>query len=175
LVGIDTAGEGRSADERQRAASIAPHEHLALAFFDAVRDVVLFCRDEAGKPIGYPMRTVACEPGALIYTTYRKSAKVRHLERDPRVCVLATRWDGGVLRWQSVEGRARVIVPSHEEIDRVMGTPHRSGGRGTEPRVPDGMGDFVKLRLREGKRVFVCVEDIVAAQPVARAGARFRG
>jgi hypothetical protein len=123
-VGIDTAGVSRLADERPQAATVSP-EPPDLTFFDAVRDVVLFCRDTTGRPIGYPMRTTACEPEALVFTTYRKSAKVRHIERDPR--------------------------------------------------VPEGMTDFVKQRLREGKRVFVRVEDLVAGQPGRSSAVGFGG
>jgi hypothetical protein len=143
-----------------------------LEFLDVVRDVVLFCRDASGRPIGYPMRTVACERTALVFTTYRKSAKVRHMERDPRVCVLASRVDGSSVRWVSMEGVASIVVPSDGEIERAMGGsgPPAPGGP-AEPRVPAGMGDFVKQRLREGKRVLVRVEHLTTAGRSSRAGA----
>src|ERR1700722_9269275 len=59
------------------------------AFLEDCRDVVLFCRDKSGSPMGYPMRTVRCHDSGLTFTTYRKSAKVPNIERDPGVGVLA--------------------------------------------------------------------------------------
>jgi hypothetical protein len=128
-----------------------------VSFLDAFRDVVLFCRDGSERPIGYPMRTTACGESGLTFTTYRKSAKVVNIERDPRVCVFAADQGQGEIRWVSVAGRARIVSPTEEEIDATFGP---SAGDG---RVPAGMGDFVKQRLREGKRILLQVEDLEAS------------
>ena len=129
----------------------------ALRFLETFRDVVLFCRDTSARPIGYPMRTVACRDSALTFTTYRKSAKMIHFARDPRACVFAADPVPGEVRWVSVTGTARIVTPSDEEIEATFGT---SAGDG---RVPAGMGDFVKQRLRDGKRILLQVEDLVTS------------
>jgi general stress protein 26 len=127
---------------------------VVTRFVDEHRDVVLFCRDARGDPIGYPMRTTACDAKRLIFTTYRKSAKVRNLERDARVCVYVPGTAPEQPRWTSITGIARVVAPSASEIDAMF--PARSD----EPRVPAGMAAFVKQRLREGKRILVEVDQL---------------
>jgi Pyridoxamine 5'-phosphate oxidase len=138
-----------------------PLSSEVLAFLDVHRDVVLFCRDKSERPIGYPMRTVACHDSGVTFTTYRKSAKVRNIERDPRVCVVATDRDGTSVRWVSVSGTARVVAPSDAEIEDIFGTA--GTGDGAEGRVPGGMGEFVKERLRDGKRILIEVEYLEAS------------
>ena len=128
-----------------------------VAFLQQQRDVALFCRDSAANPLGYPMRTVACNSSELTFTTYRKSAKVRHVERDPRVCVLASVESRSDVRWVSLVGRARVVAPSEEELESLFGASASDG------RVPTGMGEFVKQRLREGKRILICVDELRTA------------
>jgi hypothetical protein len=146
---------------------LQPVGKAELEFLSRIRDVILFCRDAAGHPVGYPMRTAACVEEALVFTTYRKSAKVAHIERDPGVCVLATEpveelGDPGEpprrrVRWMSVNGEARVVLPTDNQIQEVFGT--QSGGD-TETRVPVGMSDHVRSRLRDGKRVLVYVQGL---------------
>jgi general stress protein 26 len=131
-----------------------------MGLLDTNRDVVLFCRDIAGRPIGYPMRTSAVALEALTFTTYRKSAKVRNIERDPRVCVFARSGVDCALRWVSVEGRARIVTPSEEEIQRIFGDSVVQRDVSVSGRVPTGMNAFVQQRLREGKRILLEVGDL---------------
>jgi hypothetical protein len=126
-----------------------------IRHLEANRDVVLFCRDALGRPVGYPMRTVAVSPTALTFTTYRKSAKVRNVERDPRVCVFAARRADGHERWVSVGGRARIVAPSEEQIQGLFGDAAEGADANGIRRVPAGMNGFVQQRLREGKRVLI--------------------
>lgn len=146
-----------------RPAGDGPDSEL-LAFLDVCRDVVLFCRDRAGNPIGYPMRTVACGSSGLTFTTYRKTAKVRNIEQDPRVCVFAAERERKAVRWVSVTGTARVVAPSEPEIQRAFGAGEGDGSG----RVPEGMGELVKQRLRDGKRILLQVEHLRA--PGIRSG-----
>lgn len=159
MTGLPGRTEGPTKDTK----SAVPVTSEVLAFLDAHRDVVLFCRDKSGSPIGYPMRTVACHDTGLTFTTYRKSAKVRNIERDPRVCVVATDRDGARVRWISVSGTARVVAPSDAQIETTFSTAGTAGGDRAEGRVPGGMGDFVKERLRDGKRILIEVEDLEAS------------
>jgi len=160
------------------AVPMRPVDGAQIEFLRHLPDVVLFCRDVTGSPIGYPMRTVAVTDAAIVFTTYRKSPKVAHLERDPRACVLATEWprcpaDPGVaagwaVRWLSVSGRARVVTPTGDQIREVFGDGGRPDG---ETRVPAGMADHVQDRLRDGKRVLVYVECL---RSVGMQGGQFR-
>jgi hypothetical protein len=128
-----------------------------LAFLEQFRDVVLFCRDAAGRPVGYPMRTMAGASPPVTFTTYRKSAKVRHIERDPRVTIFAADHGPGEVRWVSVAGRARIVAPSEERLRGLFEAPAH------EARVPAGMGEFVKQRLRDGKRILIEVDALEAS------------
>jgi hypothetical protein len=144
-------------------------DRLTVEFANSFRDSVIFCRDGAGVPIGYPMRTVACRESVLVYTTYRKSAKVAHMERDPRVCVLVSETPPAgerAVRWVSIAGTVRIVSPTEDEIRESFA----GGRRGPsieegvseegESRVPAGIGTLVQERLRGGKRVLLLVEDL---------------
>lgn len=127
----------------------------ARQFLEAHPDVALFGRDGAGHPIGYPMRIVSVDGGRVHFTTYRKSAKVAHFERDGRAAVLAQQVDdSGVVHWLSVEGTAVVWSPTEAELDAVFSG---SAGATAEARVPEGMSEFVRRRILEGKRILLTV------------------
>ena len=122
-------------------------EHL-----NAHREMTLFCRDESGGPIGYPMMMVGCSGQELYFSTYAKSAKVRHLERDARVAVLAmTGHDRRTLSWVKMTGLASIWAPAEHEIDELFGE-----GR-EEQRVPSTMAALVRQRTIEGKRIVLRV------------------
>ncbi len=124
----------------------------AVRFLAEHRDLVLFCRDRDGCPVGYPMRSTAVTDSAVYFTTYRKSAKVRHLERDPvvRLLCFVTRGDDQA-EWVDAGGTAALWSPTAAELDRLLSGPRDS-------RVPDGMLDHVRTRILEGKRIMVKVE-----------------
>jgi hypothetical protein len=122
-----------------------------MAFLARHRDVVLFCHDEKGGPIGYPMTVVSTAHGMIHFTTYRKSAKVRHLERDPRVSVLSFVPEGASVRWASAWGTAVFWEPSEADLDEIFAS-------GRDDRAPAGMAANVRSRILEGKRVLVRVE-----------------
>jgi hypothetical protein len=115
------------------------------------------------------MRTVACGESVLVYTTYRKSAKVGHMERDPRVCVLVSDTPPAgerAVRWASIAGTVRIVSPTEEEISESFAGGRRGPGieesesQEGESRVPAGIGALVQDRLRGGKRVLLLVEDL---------------
>lgn len=131
-------------------------EPSATRFLADHPDVVLFCRDEQGSPIGYPMRTAAMRGSMMYFTTYRKSAKVRHLERDALVSVLCFIQDGPRrVEWVEAAGKATVWSPSPEEVNDLI--------CGRDDRVPAAMLDHVRRRLVDGKRIMVRV-DVERAQ-----------
>lgn len=103
------------------------------------------------RPDGAP----ACHPmvgwfreGALYMTTYRKSAKVRNLEREPRVaCVVTTDDDASVRQSVVLRGRAEVLPPG-ATMPWAPGDA-RPAGAGAD------VGQKVAARLAEGKRIVV--------------------
>jgi len=128
------------------------------AQLDGHRDITLFCRDADGHPIGYPMMISSRDGADIVFSTYRKSAKVRHIERDPRVALLsftaAPAPDGGELvRWISMTGTAAVWQPTEAELDRVFPPAPRTA----DGRVPDTVGPLVRQRTLEGKRILLRV------------------
>jgi nitroimidazol reductase NimA-like FMN-containing flavoprotein (pyridoxamine 5'-phosphate oxidase superfamily) len=124
------------------------------------RRAVLFCRDDSGQPIGYPMHSIRCEPGSIYFSTYAKSAKVTHLRADPAVaCVVLSDQDADDVPWVSIRGVAEVYQPSEEEVDEMIG----SGS--SDSRVPDSVTAKVRDRLIGGKRsvIRVTVDEVCAA------------
>lgn len=125
-----------------------------VALLEATRDVVLFGRDGEGSPVGWPMRTLAVRDGAMVFTTYAASAKVRHLRRDQRVCVLISSSSSEGTSWASISGLARVAHPTPAELDELF------GGSSSDERVPTWMAGSVRQRLAEGKRVLLEISSL---------------
>lgn len=109
--------------------------------------VFLFCHDGARRPIGYAMRSVAYRPTTrcLYFTTYAKSAKVRHLRSAPEVACLIGDGEG----WVSVCGLAHVSQPSAAEVDELIGESS------PDHRVPESVVTKVRDRLLSGKRCLI--------------------
>jgi len=124
------------------------------------RRAFLFCRDQSGRPIGYAMQSIGCDPESLYFTTYAKSPKVQHLLADSAVaCVVRGDQDGSDA-WVSVRGTAEIYRPSVEQIDEMTGAGASDG------RVPDSVVATVRDRLISGKRCFirVALDEVVAAR-----------
>lgn len=100
-----------------------------------------------GSPTAHPM-TALVEGGCLAFNTYRKSAKARNVERDPRVGVVLL--DGYHLA--AGEGRCGYALEGEGEVGRVDGPLERQGA-GAE--VAPGQQARVNERLREGKRILI--------------------
>jgi hypothetical protein len=112
----------------------------------------LFCRDDTGGPVGYAMRSVTYEPGRLYFSTYTKSAKVRHLLADPEAACVVMSDDPageGWPSWASLQGRAEIYRPSPAELEPML---ERSSA---EVRVPEAVIAKVHDRLLSGKRCFI--------------------
>lgn len=124
-----------------------------VEYLESHREVTLFCRDAQAHPIGYPMMIFAQSPTTVFFSTYRKSKKVQHIERDPRVAVLShERQPGERLRWVALNGVAHLWAPTLAEVDGLF------ADRGGDARVPDTMLDLVRQRTIEGKRVLLRIE-----------------
>ncbi|MBO3088008.1 PPOX class F420-dependent oxidoreductase [Cellulomonas dongxiuzhuiae] len=68
-----------------------------------------------GRPQVSPVSGGVDDAGRIVVSTYPDRAKVRNVERDPRVsvCVLSDDWDGP---WVQVDGQAEVLhMPAAED------------------------------------------------------------
>lgn len=129
-----------------------PDDPALVDFLRCNHRAFLFCRDEGGNPIGYAMRSITYEPRRLFFSTYTKSAKVRHLQADPEIaCVVMS--EGGADEcwpsWVSLQGRAEVYRPTPAEAESILG--HSS----PEVRVPESVITKVHDRLLSGKRSLI--------------------
>ena len=118
-----------------------------VEFIRANHRVFLFCRDGARRPIGYAMRSVAYRPAHrwLYFTTYTRSAKVRHLLADAEAACLI----GDDAEWVSVRGTAQVYQPAPAEVDDLIGVGS------SDDRVPDSVVAKVRERMFSGKRSII--------------------
>ncbi len=96
---------------------------------------------------GSPHSTVVWvdrEDGTVLFNTARGRAKVRHLERDPRVAVTVVD-PGNVYRWLSVTGRAELVDEGADaHIDKLA---KKYLGRDEYPwRSPDEQRVIVRIR-----------------------------
>jgi pyridoxine/pyridoxamine 5'-phosphate oxidase len=124
-----------------------------IAYLESHREITIFCRDDQGRPVGYPMFIFAQSPTTIYFSTYRKSRKVQHIERDPRVALLSYERDANPpLRWVALNGTASLWAPNADEVEELF------ANRGNDSRVPDTMGALVRQRTLEGKRVLLRIE-----------------
>lgn len=125
----------------------------AERFLAAHARAFLLVRRADGWPTGYPMLGL-WRDGALHFSTYAKSAKVRNLERDDRVCCLVTSDDEDDPEFRAVLVRGRAEVLPGAELPSGRGADEQAAaGRG----VPEGIVERSRERLRAGKRVLVRV------------------
>jgi len=104
-----------------------------------------------GAPACHPMVGL-WQRGALYMNTYRKSAKARNIELEPRVaCVVVTGDDEPRFRGVVLRGRAEIVPPHPPSAARVRPDARRPPG------VGDEVASLVQTRLAEGKRVVVRV------------------
>jgi hypothetical protein len=121
--------------------------------------VYLVVRRPDGTPMGYPM-VGRWQDGALEFSTYRKSAKVRYVERDDRVCCLAVPRDSSEEdRVLAVWGRAAMGDAGRERWQAAANGP--TGAVGIE--VPASVRAKVADRLSTSKRGILRVEPERAA------------
>jgi hypothetical protein len=129
-----------------------------IAFLrENIRTVMISHRKD-GSPTGHPMSAFFGVNG-LFFNTYAKSAKMRNIARDPRLCCLVTSFEPmdrreGVL----IRGEAR-IVPNDEgeqfgEEDGIrrarLASPLASGSDGGTAEDPE---EAVRRRERAAQRV----------------------
>jgi hypothetical protein len=138
-----------------------PDAVALLHFLERNRRSFIFCLDEARRPIGYAMNHLGYRDGELLFTTYRKSAKVGHLLADPQLtCTVTSEHPDDAGRWVTLRGIALIYAPTADDIEVLM-PASGSGDRRVAPEV----GHKVRDRLLSGKRVLIrmAVTDVFAA------------
>jgi Pyridoxamine 5'-phosphate oxidase len=130
----------------------------ALAFLEKHSTMFLLMHRLDGTPTGYPM-VGRLHDGALEFSTYRKSAKVRRLERDGRVCVVVVPRDRArEPRVLAVWGRAETTTADPERWQRAA----EAARSPSEIEVPASVRRKVSDRLASGKRTVVRVTLLTA-------------
>ncbi len=86
--------------------------------------------------------------GALLFNSYRKSAKSRNFLRDPRAAAVL------LDDWQAPPAAARVVTGDLEQIDGGADAPRAGEGHGEAHAAPDYVVERVQRRVETGKRVF---------------------
>jgi hypothetical protein len=126
----------------------------AAAFLALHKRGFLVTRRRDGSPTIHPM-VVFFTDGRVTMTTYRKSAKARNVERDPRAGVLMVNgYAKDDVRGVLVRGRGVLR-------QAAMDAPPTSGS--DVPKVSDSVTARVADRMASGKRIFLDVEpDAVA-------------
>lgn len=110
-----------------------------------------------GTPHLVPMWFARDDQGLIVFTSYGRAQKIRNLERDPRLTVLAEAGDAyGELRGLSIDGVAELVRdPWVVERTMALTLAHHHG----EPRPPawDTPPSESELPPRAFKRVVVRV------------------
>ena len=102
---------------RTATADRVPREQL-LAFLRPRHRALLTTRRADGGPQLSPVAAGVDAEGRVVVSTYPQRAKVRNVQRDPRVslCFLSDDWDDA---WVQVDGTAEVLEPP-EALDAFV-------------------------------------------------------
>jgi len=105
------------------------------AFLAGAQTIVICSLDPRGYPHPMPMWFALEDDGAVVMTTFTKSQKIKNLERDPRVSLLAE--SGTVyaeLRGVVLQGEAELVREKEQVLDILARVGAKSaGGAGNAP------------------------------------------
>jgi nitroimidazol reductase NimA-like FMN-containing flavoprotein (pyridoxamine 5'-phosphate oxidase superfamily) len=139
------------------------------AFLTQARTLILVSNGPRGYPHPMPMWFVREASGEIRMTTYAKSQKIRNLERDPRVTLLAE--DGeeyAKLRGVLIYARAELVTEPETVLDtmvRASRTDLAALPASQRPAVEAG------LRAQAAKRVVVrCLPERIVSWDHAKLG-----
>ncbi len=121
----------------------------ADAYLRSRSRIILVTNGPEGLPHPVPMNYGLDDKGRIIITSFRRSQKVRNLERDPRATLLVESGDGyaelkSVIVYADVE-----IITDPEEIPRLMS--HIGADRELAGSISGSMSEQVKASI--AKRV----------------------
>jgi PPOX class probable F420-dependent enzyme len=128
---------------------MTPAGQLVDPFLRTHGRAFLVTRRADGAPTVHPMGLIYRE-GTIFFNTYRRSAKVRNLQRDQRVsCLVASADDDPEFAAINVRGRAEVVDGSALPDSLLAGLP--AGG----PVMSEADLQRSRDRVTSGKRVYV--------------------
>lgn len=135
-------------------------EDEVRAFLEAQRTLVLCSNGKEGVPHPMPM-WYALEPdGAVRMTTYAKSQKVRNLERDPRVALLAEDGESyAELRGVVLYGRVGLEADPERVLETLERVALRHGGGGGDR---DALREGLRRQARKRVALRVAPERVVS-------------
>jgi len=126
------------------------------AYLRAAKTLILTSNGPGGYPHPMPMWFVLDDDGVVSMTTFRKSQKVRNLERDPRVSLLAESGaEYAQLQGVVIYGEAQVIDDIEVVTDTLLAA---AGGEapGGDPKAREAVRSVVAKTA--AKRVCIRVK-----------------
>jgi len=115
-----------------------------------------------GFPHPMPMWYAVDGDGTVRMTTFRKSQKVRNIERDPRVSLLVESGGGdyGQLRGVAITGKAQIV----DDLAEVTKTLRRVSGAEelTDPAAQKGADAFIGKTAAKRVAILIRPEKIVS-------------
>lgn len=91
------------------------------AYLRTARRIILVTSGPDGLPHPVPMNYGLDEEGRILITSFRKSQKVRNLERDPRAALLVESGDAYETLKSVIAYAHAEIISEPEEVARAMG------------------------------------------------------
>jgi hypothetical protein len=133
--------------------AVRPGEPAAMddeiqTFLAAHSRAFLLTRRRDGAPTIHPMTGLLAD-GRLVFNTYRKSAKARNIERDPRAAVVVVNGYGAP-RVEAVGVRGRGSIRTAAAMPAAAPTS-------AAPRVSGSVAGRVTERMASGKRILIDV------------------
>lgn len=119
------------------------------ALLEEVRTLYVASIGTDGRPHLVPMWFALDDAGLIAFTTYGKSQKVRNLERDPRITVLAeTGSPYNELRGVSIDARAEIVRdPMVTSRVRALAAAHHFGQPRPEPKADEVLSPEIAKRV----------------------------
>ena len=118
-------------------------------FLAASKTIILTSNGPGGYPHPMPMWFVLGDDGTLSITTYRASQKVKNIQRDPRVCVLAeSGTEYSELKGVLLYGRAEIIDDLDTVIDTLIAASGQRNDEGIRATLTKNASKRVVIRLK---------------------------
>ncbi len=118
-------------------------------FLAASKTIILTSNGPGGYPHPMPMWFVLGDDGTLSITTYRASQKVKNIQRDPRVSVLAeSGTEYSELKGVLLYGRAEIIDDLDTVIDTLIAASGQRNDEGIRATLTKNASKRVVIRLK---------------------------